>query len=455
MIKIKKIMAAVLSIALVGAFTSCGGDEGTSSESKSGNASVSDSENKGGEKEENSGEDVTIKISWWGGDARHEATQNAINAFMEENENINVEVQFGAWDGWEDAMSTSLYAGTAPDINQINWNWISNYSADGSKFLDMNTMSEHFDLSNYSEDALNQCVVADELQAIPVAMTGRIFYWNKTAFENAGISVPTSLEELYAAGQTFKEVLGDDYYPLALGEYDRTILFIYYLESVYGKAWVEDGKLNYTAEEIATGLEFMNELEDKHVIPSIPTIIGDGAASLDKNPKWMEGKYAGIFEWDSSATKFASALNEGQEFVVGDYFKDFGKHQGGFTKVSLAFAISENTKHPEECAKLLEFLLNSEEGTAIMAAERGIPLSKSALKTCTDGGLLNEVVAEANSKVLEWAKFPLDTQFENSKLKGNPDGVYYDVFGGLSYDEYSVEKAAEILVEGVTEVLEG
>lgn len=453
--KIKKIMAAVLSIALVGAFTSCGGDEGTSSESKSGNTSVSDNENKGGEKEENSGEDVTIKISWWGGDARHEATQNAINAFMEENENINVEVQFGAWDGWEDAMSTSLYAGTAPDINQINWNWISNYSADGSKFLDMNTMSEYFDLSNYSEEALNQCVVADELQAIPVAMTGRIFYWNKTAFENAGISVPTSLEELYAAGQTFKEVLGDDYYPLALGEYDRTILFIYYLESVYGKAWVEDGKLNYTAEEIATGLEFMNELEDKHVIPSIPTIIGDGAASLDKNPKWMEGKYAGIFEWDSSATKFASALNEGQEFVVGDYFKDFGKHQGGFTKVSLAFAISENTKHPEECAKLLEFLLNSEEGTAIMAAERGIPLSKSALKTCTDGGLLNEVVAEANSKVLEWAKFPLDTQFENSKLKGNPDGVYYDVFGGLSYDEYSVEKAAEILVEGVTEVLEG
>ena len=90
MIKIKKIMAAVLSIALVGAFTSCGGDKGTSSESKSGNASVSDSENKGGEKEENSGEDVTIKISWWGGDTRHEATQNAINAFMEENENIKL-----------------------------------------------------------------------------------------------------------------------------------------------------------------------------------------------------------------------------------------------------------------------------------------------------------------------------------------------------------------------------
>ena len=47
-----------------------------------------------------------------------------------------------------------------------------------------------------------------------------------------------------------------------------------------------------------------------HVIPSIATIAGDGAASFDKNPKWMEGKYAGIFEWDSAATKQQGALNE-------------------------------------------------------------------------------------------------------------------------------------------------
>ncbi|MBO5266538.1 MAG: carbohydrate ABC transporter substrate-binding protein [Ruminiclostridium sp.] len=441
----KKVLAGILAATTLLSVSACGKTEegGTASGgATTGGAAAS-------------GEEVTIKFSWWGGDSRHEATQAAVDAFMKKYPNIKVECQFGAWSGWEDSMSTAFYAGTAPDVNQVNWNWISNYSGDGSIFLDMNKVSGTFDLSQYDQSALDQCTVAGELQAIPVSMTGRIFYWNKTTFEKAGISTPTSLEELYAAGEAFKTTLGDDYYPLALGEYDRAILLVYYLESVYGKAWVVDNKLNYTAEEITKGLEFIQSLEDKHVIPSIATILGDGAESLDKNPKWMDGKYAGIFEWDSSASKFNSALNEGQELIVGDYFKDFGEYQGGFAKVSLAFAISENTKHPEECALLLNYLLNDPEGTAIMKSERGIPLSKAAFENCKTQGLLNEMVAEANTKVLAWVDYPLDTQFENSKLKGNPDGVYYDALGGLSYKEYTPAEAAQILVDGISEVLAG
>ncbi len=446
----KKVLAGILAATTLLSVSACGKTEegGTAS-----GGATTDGAASGGAAA--SGEEVTIKFSWWGGDSRHEATQAAVDAFMKKYPNIKVECQFGAWSGWEDSMSTAFYAGTAPDVNQVNWNWISNYSGDGSIFLDMNKVSGTFDLSQYDQSALDQCTVAGELQAIPVSMTGRIFYWNKTTFEKAGISTPTSLEELYAAGEAFKTTLGDDYYPLALGEYDRAILLVYYLESVYGKAWVVDNKLNYTAEEITKGLEFIQSLEDKHVIPSIATILGDGAESLDKNPKWMDGKYAGIFEWDSSASKFNSALNEGQELIVGDYFKDFGEYQGGFAKVSLAFAISENTKHPEECALLLNYLLNDPEGTAIMKSERGIPLSKAAFENCKTQGLLNEMVAEANTKVLAWVDYPLDTQFENSKLKGNPDGVYYDALGGLSYKEYTPAEAAQILVDGISEVLAG
>ena len=398
---------------------------------------------------------VTIKFSWWGGDSRHEATQKAVDKFTELNPNIKVETQFSAWDGWEDTMSTAFYAGTAPDVNQINWNWITAYSADGSKFIDMNTVSKYFDLTQYDQKALDQCTVAGSLQAIPVSMTGRIFYWNKSTFEKAGISTPTSLEELYAAGDKFKTALGDDYYPLAIGEYDRMILMVNYLESKYGKDWVTDNTLNYSEAEIQEGLEFIQSLETKHVIPSIETITGDGASSLDKNPKWMNGTYAGIFEWDSSASKFKSALEEGNELIVGDYFKDFGQYQGGYSKVSLAFAISKTSQYPGECAKLLNFLLNDPEGTALMASERGIPLSKAALKTCTDAGLLDSMTAEANSKVLNWVQFNLDPKFEDSKLKGSPDGFYYEALGGLSYGDYDAAGAAKVLSDGIKSVLAG
>ncbi len=65
---------------------------------------------------------------------------------------------------------------------------------------------------------------------------------------------------------------------------------------------------------------------------------------------------------------------------------------------------------------------------------------------------MNETVAEANGKVLAWVDYPLDSQFEAAALKSS-DGVYYDVMAGLSYQDYSIEEAAEVLIDGVNEAL--
>lgn len=447
--KFKKVVALCLACTMVLSLAACGKKD-SSSNNKTKEKESTDVTAEGST--EGSKDQVTIKLSWWGGDERHTATIDAVNKFMELNTDIKVEMDYGAWSGWEDKMSTAFYSKTAADVNQINWNWITSFSSDGSAFLDLNEVKDTLDLSKFSQAALDQCVLANSLQAVPVSMTGRIFYFNKTTFDKAGVAVPTTLEELKAAGQTFKDKLGKDYYPLVLGEYDRMILMVYYLESVYGKNWVENGALNYTNDEIQTGIDFIQSLEDAHVTPSIQTILGDGAESLDKNPKWMEGVYAGIFEWDSSATKFRDALNEGQEFIVGDFFKDMGEFQGGFSKVSLAFAISKETKYPEQCARLINFLLNEDEGVAIMGSQRGIPLSASALAYCRNNNLLDPTVTEANSKILAWTGFALDPTFEDAKLKGS-DGTYYDVFQGLSYGEYDSAKAAGILADGVNSVL--
>ena len=119
----------------------------------------------------------------------------------------------------------------------------------------------------------------------------------------------------------------------------------------------------------------------------------------------------------------------------------------------MCFGISENTKHPAECAALVNFLLNEEEGVKILASERGIPCSAEGLKICKDNGLLNELVAEANSKVLSYVSFPLDTKFEASALKATNEGVYWDVMAGLSYGDYDLDEATEVLIDGVNKVL--
>ncbi len=86
----------------------------------------------------NTTDPIEISFSWWGGDSRHEATLKAVEAFMEKYPNITVKPSYSAWDGWEDKMSSQFATGTAPDVNQINWNWITSFSSDGSAFYDLN-----------------------------------------------------------------------------------------------------------------------------------------------------------------------------------------------------------------------------------------------------------------------------------------------------------------------------
>jgi len=397
--------------------------------------------------------ETALSFSWWGGDSRHEATQKAVAKFMEENPDIVVSNEYSAWSGWEDKMGQRFASNSAPDVNQINWNWITAFSSDGSKFVDLNTLSDIIDLTQFEQAGLDACTVAGELQGLPVSMTGRIFYWNEATYEKAGLSVPASYADLLAAGPVFQEKLGEDYYPLVLTPYDSMILMVYYLESVYGKDWVVDNTLNYSKEEIVAGLNFISGLEEAHVIPSQQKLAGDGADSVDKNTNWMDGHYAGIFEWDSSASKFGSSLEEGQTFVVGDYFKDFGEYQGGYAKVSMCFAISETCENKEAGAKLINFLLNDPDGTAIMASERGIPLSKAGKALCEEKGLLNATVAEANGKVLSWVKFNLDPKFESSELKATETGVYWTVMSSLSYGVMDASEAADELINGINNVL--
>lgn len=399
---------------------------------------------------------VELKFSWWGGDSRHEATEKAIEAFMAKYPNITVTAEYGAWSGWEEKQALNIMGGNAADVMQINWNWIESYSGNGKNFANLEEYSDVLDLTQFPSDSLELCKADGKLMAVPVALTGRLFYWNKTTFDEVGVAIPTDEASLFAAGEAFK-AFDEDYYPLALGEYDRMIFLVYYLESVYGKPWVQDGQIQYTAEEIAAGMEFINKLEDSHVIPTLAVLNGDMADSIDKNAKWIDGKYAGILEWDSSASKFEQAVKEstnkpGQEFVIGEFVK-FGDYDGGFTKISMGLSVAASSAHPKEAAMLINFLLNDPEGVEICSTERGIPCSAAAVAVLNEKGLGNELVKEANAKVLGFSKFPLDTKFEHNDLKANPDGVYYKVFGKLSSDDIDAAKAAEDLMKGVNECL--
>lgn len=443
----KRATSLMLAAVMAGSLAACGGGGGNTS-SGGGNSSSGGGSSDGG--------DVTLRFCWWGGDSRHEATEKAIAAFEAKNPGIHVEPEYGAWSGWEEKQSMNIVGGNAADVMQINWNWIDSYSQGGTSFADLHEYSDVLDLTQFPEDSLKQCEVGGKLMAVPVAITGRLFYWNKTTFDEVGAALPTDEASLREAGAKFA-AFDPDYYPLALGEYDRMIFLVYYLESKYGKAWVENNEIQYSEAEIQEGLDFITSLENDHVIPTLAVIAGDMADSLDKNAKWIDGKYAGIYEWDSSASKFQKAIVEStnkpnQEFVIGEFIK-LGDYDGGFTKISMGLSVAASSSHPKEAAMLINFLLNDAEGVEICSTERGIPCSSAAIKVLDEKGLGDGLVKEANAKVLGFCKFPLDPKFEHNDLKANPDGVYYKVFGKLSAGEIDSAKAASDLVKGINDCM--
>ena len=400
---------------------------------------------------------VSMTISWWGGDSRHAAYQNAIKEFESEHDNITIEPTFAAWSGWEEKMAAAFIAGNAQDVCQVNWNWLYNYSADGSKFVDLNTTTNFLDLTQFDQAALDACTVANAQQCVPVSMTGRIFFWNMTTFNKAGITeVPKTLDDLKAAGKAFQEKLGNDYYPMHLGAYDRMILMVFYLESKYGKDWADPttSTLNYDADQIAEGIDFIKSLVEGHVIMSLPTYYGsNGDNAAHQSTEWITGKLAGCFEWDSSATKYADALDEENKagFTVGEEIK-FGDYNGGFSKVSMGLAITKTCEHPAEAATLINFLLNEEKGASIMGSECGIPASKAGLAAAQSAGAVKELVAEANGKVMAFVSNQLDPLFESNDLKATGTGIYQEVFDTLDYDNASGADLVDTLLDGMESV---
>lgn len=403
-------------------------------------------------------EPIELRFSWWGGDGRHTATEEAIAAFEEKYPNIKVTGEYGAWTGWEEKQALNIVGGNSADVMQINWNWIESYGQQGTSFANLNDYKEVLDLTQFPENSLELCVQNDKLMAVPISMTGRLFYWNQTTFDEIGCPIPTDEESLIAAGAAFK-AWGEDYYPLILEEYDRMSLMVYYLESVYGKAWVLDGTLNYTQEEIKKGLDFIKKLEDEHVIPTIAVLKGGMADDFSQNPKWINGQYAGMFVWDSGAPNAirsaeTSTEKPNQTFILGEFVK-FGDYNGGFTKISMCFAVTATSKHPKEAAMLIDFLLNDPKAVEICGTERGIPCSAAAVKVLDEKEIGESMVKAANAKVLAYSKFPLDSKFEHSDLKANPDGVYYRVFGKLSTGDMDSAQGAKDLIKGIEECLEG
>lgn len=119
-----------------------------------------------------------LRMSWWGGNQRHQATTEAIKAFEAQNPDVKINTEPSGWDGYLSRLSTQLAGNTEPDVMQINWNWLVMFSKNGDGFYDINRQASLIDLTQFSSQGKQLVTVNGKLNGVPVAMTGRSMYYN-------------------------------------------------------------------------------------------------------------------------------------------------------------------------------------------------------------------------------------------------------------------------------------
>ena len=75
---------------------------------------------------------VTITFTWWGGQSRHDYTQQLLDLYTEQNPHVTFEAVPSGWDGYFDKLATNAATASMPDIVQMDYMYIATYAANGT-----------------------------------------------------------------------------------------------------------------------------------------------------------------------------------------------------------------------------------------------------------------------------------------------------------------------------------
>lgn len=383
---------------------------------------------------EEGNEQKEITFSWWGPDSRHAYTIAAVKAFEQEHPDIKVKLEYSEFTGFQKKTNVKMAAHTEADVMQLNYAWVSGYSPDGTGFYDLNELSDILDLSNYTEEALSYGTINGHLDALPIAQNGQVFVYNKSLYDTYNLELPKTWDDFEKAASVMKK---DGICPLDLGSVTMWFISTAYVEQQTGKAIItDDGKFNFSEDDIAAMITFYINWVDKGVIREI-TERSDSDLS--------DGTSAGTVQWINSAEKYAAMFEQagGTSAIGSTPVLSGASRTGWYVKPATMYAISANTDHPSEAAELLQFLVASEDMALQQKLDKGVPFNQAAKDILQANGELEGIMIDADNTIDNTDTILMNPMFESSTLTN----AFSQACTSVHYGEATIEEAAKTAYE--------
>jgi multiple sugar transport system substrate-binding protein len=316
-----------------------------------------------------SDEPVTLSLTWWGGDARADLTQQAIDAFEKENPNITVEPQYADWTGYWDQLATATAAGDSADVMQMDELYLASYGSRGALYDLNGTM---VDTSDFPEEIVQTGYIDDAQYAVPIGIGVFSIAANADLFEQYGVELPDdetwTWEEYGEVAQELTEKSAGAIHGSAqVGGWDIGSVR-YWGRQIESEVFKAD-KVTLDPEALVEMWEFQLEQIEAGGIESPEAIVESQAAGITAG-SLATGKVAMSMAYNTQITALTAASGADLRLLK---LPEPEKVDPNFYKPSMFWAASSKSEHPAEAALLIDFLVNSEAAAEIIKTERGVP----------------------------------------------------------------------------------
>ena len=404
---------------------------------------------------EHSSEDITLRFSWWGGDARHEATLEAIELYESKHPGVKIEPEYSAYSGYYEKLVTQLASGNAPDIFQVDQGWVAELSARGDVFADLEQFSDVIDFDQFSESMISDyCTVDDQLSVLPFGYNGTVFLYNKDLLadwcDEDGNLQMSSWADFIQIGKELHDRDSECYMTTAVTDGYLRYILKPMLEQITNEIDVQDDfTLGFDAEQMTQAFESFLEIFTCNVSqPYEEAVLFD---SMQNNPQWLNGKIGGIFLFFSNIDTEIAGL-EYDYGVTGIPMFDDAEISGQECCPSLMVAVNKNAEEAQQAAaaEFTEWFLNAPEAAEILGTVRGVPASESALGALREENILSDLMSQA----IEISNDTLSLKNGAYELNASVKAVFVEHMESVIYGELSPEEASEEMIEDLESVLE-
>lgn len=329
--------------------------------------------------------EVVLTMAWWGNEERSAATLEAVDAFTARYPHIEVKTQSSPYDNYHDTISTQLAADAAPDVMQLQAEFMAQYGAQGAlleltdvdtTLLDVGTTTNGF--------------IDDQQVAVPTGLSTLAIVANPQIFEDAGVDMPDdetwTWEDFATISHQISENTPNGVFGTKSLGWDISEMATWVAQQG-GELWTEDGKLGASTEDIASLFAFAKQLVESGAAPSA----SETSEQLTLSPEQSgvaTGRYAMQLDAVSNFPALEAASGGGLSILrLPSHPAEPGNHHMMFVAAQY-WGVSARTAHPQEAQLLVDFLSNDLDAGTILGISRSTPANSAFREALLDD--LNE-----------------------------------------------------------------